>query len=73
MDLIVNLYEKWWNKKKNTIEAHDLSFEGNRAGLIEYIEEEGLYKKLQKITGECWQEIQDAKKLQRKKKYEDDE
>jgi hypothetical protein len=65
--------EKWWNIKKNTIEADEFDFEGSRATLIKHIEDGGFYKKLQKITGECWQEIQELKKLNRKKKYPGDE
>jgi len=65
--------EKWWSKKKKTIEAAEFDFVGKRSSLIERIEDGGLYKKLQKITGECWQEIQEEKKLKRKKKYEEDD
>jgi len=61
--------EKWWTKKKQSIVADEFEITASRDKLIEHIEENNLYRELQKITGRCWREIQDAVKLKRKNRY----
>lgn len=59
-----------WKKSGQTIKADDFNLSYTKDKLINYIEENGLYRKLQSIVGECWNEIVDASKLPRRKKYE---
>ena len=61
--------EGWWKKKGKKITANEFDVELTRDNLISYIEENKLYKKLQKITGQCWKEIRQACSLKRKKIY----
>ena len=61
--------EKWWKKTAKGIYAKEFKKILSRQKLINYIEEKGLYKKLQIITGKCWKEIRQACKLDRKKRY----
>jgi RecA/RadA recombinase len=65
--------ESWWDKKGNNIDADDFEFVGTREKLIAHIEEEDLHRQLQRITGKCWNEIREASKLKRKKKYEEED
>lgn len=65
--------EKWWAKKGQKIIATEFDHIGcTRDKLISLIEENDWYQKLQTITGKCWQEIQEASCLVRKKKYQED-
>ncbi len=64
--------EKWWSKKGQKINAEEFEVCYMRTKLINWIEENGEQRKLQTITGRCWQEIQDAMHLSRKKKYEEE-
>lgn len=61
--------EKIWNKKKLTIQVTDLNLEGTRASLIKQIEEKGLEKKLRRLVGRAWKQIEESLKLNRKSKY----
>lgn len=63
------IMEKWWTKKKQSIIAKEFGVTASRDKLISHIEENGLYKDLQKITGRCWHEIQNAVKLKRRNRY----
>lgn len=62
--------EKHWAKKKNTIVAHDIDFEGSRDKLIEYIEENDMEDVLREVVGEVWQAIESACEVKRKPRYE---
>lgn len=62
--------EGQWKKDKQSINATDFAYTGTREGLIRHIESKGLYRKLQILTGNCWKEIRDATKINRKKRYE---
>lgn len=64
------LKEKHWEKKKQTIIAEELNFEGTRAKLIEHIEGENLEKELQAVVQKCWNDIEESLKLDRKKRFE---
>lgn len=63
---------KFWNQNKNTITINDISIplEGTREKLIAQIEEKGLEPQLTAIMGNAWNEIEEALRLDRKKKYE---
>lgn len=61
--------EKWWSKKGSKIKATEFDIECSRKKLISHIEEKGLVKKLQMITGKCWNEIKEACALERKSRY----
>jgi RecA/RadA recombinase len=61
--------EKWWVKKGSKINAVEFALLFSRDRLISHIEEKGLYKKLQIITGRCWKEIREACNLGRKRRY----
>lgn len=63
--------EKWWSKSGNTINADEFDMKCSRDKLIRHIEDENLHRKLKLVTGRCWKEIGDEKKLVRRKKYED--
>lgn len=60
---------KHWKKSGSKITADDFEFSGTREKLISHIENEGLYRKLQKIVGKVWNEIEDECKVKRKPKY----
>ncbi len=61
---------EYWSMKKQTILATDFDFQGTRASLIKFIEENGREKKLARITGKVWNQIEDSLKLGRKGKYQ---
>lgn len=62
--------EKWWKKRKNTILAVELELEATKEKLIRAIEEDRRkVRKLQRIVGKCWTEIEDAKALDRRGRY----
>lgn len=62
--------EKWWKKSGQTITADEFDMKCTREKLIRHIEDNGLYRKLQIITGRCWMEILEASNPKRKKRYE---
>lgn len=59
-----------WDKKENTINAHELSIEGGRIKIIEEIENQKLQKDLQEITGNVWLSIEESLRLGRGRKFE---
>ena len=59
-----------WKKSGQTIKAVELDIEATKSNLIEKIENGGLQKALQKITGEVWNEIEESVRPKRKRKYE---
>jgi len=61
--------EKWWGQIEKMIDAGGFNVCMSREKLIEHIEENDLYKHLQRITGECWKEIRKESALKRKKRY----
>lgn len=67
--------EEVWKKaaKSSTIDINgDFGFNKgvSRAKLIDYIEENELEGELNRITADCWNEIEESIKLKRKSKYE---
>lgn len=62
---------KHWDKKKETIIAHDLNMEGGRPKLIQKIENEQAEKELQKIVGEAWNNIEEKLRLGRSRNFGD--
>lgn len=62
--------EEWWKKNKLTIDASDLGISGTVEKLIQQIEDQGLEDQLKKTVGECWMDIEDSLRLDRKRKYE---
>ena len=60
---------KHWEKKKETIIAHDLKLKGGRPGLISKIEKEQAQRALQKITGRVWNEIEEEMRLGRSRNF----
>jgi len=65
------LSEKWWEKIKASIVAEEFDITCSKPKLISHIEENGLERKLQIVTGRCWREIQKEKALTRTPKYKD--
>lgn len=67
VDFMVN--EGFWKKNKLTIDASDLGIKATADKLIREIEDQGLEQKLKKAVRECWLEIEEELKLNRKRKY----
>lgn len=61
--------EGWWHAKDKTINARELEILAPRSKLIQRIEEEGLYRKLQKTVGQCWRSVKEACALKRTNRY----
>ncbi len=60
-----------WKQKGPKLIASEFQFEGIRSDLVHKIEEDfEMYKALQTITGETWNEIEQGIKLNRKKRFE---
>lgn len=64
------LEEEFFRKEKQTLKIPELDFEGSKQKLIEHVEQNNLEQKLQELVGECWKEIEDEAKLNRKKRFE---
>lgn len=66
--------EKWWDKADGGQKINpkgDLGLEAaTKAKLISLIEEKGLENKLAQVVWDCWRDIEDSLKLQRKPRYE---
>jgi RecA/RadA recombinase len=64
--------EKVWSKaeKSSSIDTGEFGLKGSREKLVQQIESQGLERKLRKVAGRAWDEIQEACKVQRKKRYE---
>lgn len=60
--------EKIWKKKVGTIISPEF-ISASREKLIDYIEENNLQKKLKKITGQAWVDLENKLQLERKAKY----
>lgn len=67
------LDEKWWEKDGQKIEASEFKVTATKEKLIRYIEENNLERKLQTITGRCWNEIRNLSNIPRRKRYEEEE
>ncbi len=63
--------EKWWSKPKQSISANEFGVLLTREKLIRHIEDNNLHRRLQILTGRCWNEIREASSLDRKKKYKE--
>lgn len=63
------LDEKHWDKQAASINAPEFDFKGTRESLIKHIEEKGYEKDLKLIVEEVWNEIEEACKVTRKKRY----
>ncbi|RLF30292.1 MAG: hypothetical protein DRN14_00100 [Thermoplasmata archaeon] len=61
--------EKWWMKKKSLIEAPEFEVTLTRQKLIAHIEENGLSRKLQRVVGECWNDVREACDIHRQGRY----
>lgn len=68
--------EKFWPKRGTTVIAEGLDIEGTRptttgsAGtLIEQIEDRNLERRLRRVVGQAWQEIEDSLRLGRKPRF----
>ena len=61
--------EKWWEKEGTKIIAEEFDITMSRENLIKYIEVTNRYRKLQIVTGRCWNEIRKACDLGRKSRY----
>lgn len=60
-----------FKKRKSTIVADDLDFEGTEAKLIEHIEAEGLEPVVRELCGDTWEGIQDECRVKnRRPRYE---
>ena len=68
VEFLVN--EGHWSKKKSTIIAPEIDFEGTKQKVIEYIETNNLEDKLYNAVYACWTEIEESLELHRKKRFE---
>jgi RecA/RadA recombinase len=59
-----------WDKKGNTIIAHEFDLAVMKNNLINQIEENNLYKDMQRIVGKVWTEIEEGMRLGRKRRFE---
>jgi len=57
-------------KEKQTLVIPELDFKGTKQKLVEHIENNNLETALQKLVGECWTEIENDAKLERKRRFE---
>ena len=57
----------YWKRAKQIITAPDFDFVGTK--MVEMIEEKGLQKELQKITGKVWLEIEESLRLDRERRF----
>lgn len=64
------LKEGYWKKKKQTIVAEEFEFEGTKQKLIDYIESNNFEVVLQRCVQNCWDDIEESLKLNRKKRFE---
>jgi len=62
--------EKFWPKRGKKIHCPDFDLTATRDTIIEHIEDEQGQLRLKKITQRAWNEIENASKLKRKKRYE---
>lgn len=60
----------YWELNKQTIIAEELDIECTKKKLIPFIEENKLQETLFQCTEKCWNEIEDALKLNRRSKFE---
>ena len=63
--------EEWWALVKQSIVAKEFDLQATRDKVIMSIEQKDQVDELRAIVGQCWQEIDDACSLSRKKRYED--
>lgn len=61
--------EKFWKKKGAIISADELDFCGERADLIDYIEDRNLEEEMIQAVGKAWLTIEEELRLHRKSKY----
>lgn len=61
--------EKWWAKKKQSIEAREFGTTATREKLIRMIEEKGWENELRSAVGKCWKEVEKASAPARKARY----
>jgi len=67
VDFMVDM--EWWKKKGGKIVAEDLDVILTREKLIHYIENNSLERKLNGFTRDCWADVEERAKLNRKRKY----
>jgi len=61
--------EKFWGKDKQTIKTENDFIDATRLKLISHIEENNLEGDLKKIVVECWKELEEEIKIDRKPRY----
>lgn len=61
--------EKHWSETKGIVKAPEFEFKGSREKLIRHIEENDLYKDLQEMVREVWNDVEEACKVKRKSRY----
>ena len=64
------LEEKHWENRAGNIHAKELDFAGKRDKLIRHIQKKGLETDVANIVADVWNDIEDACKINRKKRYE---
>jgi RecA/RadA recombinase len=62
--------EKHWPVSRGIVTVDELNFKGSKEKLIREIEKKNLGKDLRRIAGECWNEIEDAIKVKRERRYQ---
>lgn len=63
------LQQKWWTGKRDNFNAKGLRLSGSVDEVCRAIEDRGLEERLQEITGECWANIEERLKRNRKPRY----
>lgn len=63
------LDEEHWEQKENSIHAPEFKFKGTKKKLIKLIETKNMEKDLREITGDVWNDIEDACAVHRKRRY----
>jgi RecA/RadA recombinase len=59
-----------WKESKGTVHAPEFDFSGSAEALVRHIEEGNKERKLRMIVGQAWNEIENAVRVERKKRYE---
>jgi len=58
-----------WEIRVGEINAKELGIKGSKRKLVKIIEMDGLEKDLRELVGDVWNEIEDACKIRRKRRY----
>lgn len=62
--------EGWWKETNKVINAQEFDVKLKREALVKHIEEKELQKKLRKLVGQCWRDVEAQCSVQRKGRYD---